>query len=245
MTGSPRLVFGHYFGGSARSWKPLLGALGDTFETRAANLPGFGGTAAPEVLTLDAYAEEFRGLGGDGPWIAVGHSMSGKIALAAAARGGTENLKALILIAPSPPTPEPMTEENRGKTLADFGDRAAARVHIEKIAPGTLSPPVFDRCVEDEVDVAQSVWTWWLERGSRDDISTATARIDIPVLVITGDKDVVMGTDTPRLVAGSLPNAALQVVPGGGHLVPLEQPGAVAALMHAFIAGLAEPRGGE
>jgi len=46
--------------------------------------------------------------------------------------------------------------------------------------------------------------------------STALASITIPVLVLAGQKDLVLEADT-RLIAGSIPRAILQIVPGEGH----------------------------
>ncbi len=231
------MVFAHYFGGSAASWRPLLGALGPGFETLSPTLAGFGGTPAPEALSLEGYSDALIAAAGEGGWIAVGHSMGAKIALAAAGRCPV-GLEGLILIAPSPPTPEPMSEQDRRNTLDAFADRAAAKAHIQKIAPGTLSPALFDQAVEDEISVAHRVWTWWLQTGSRQDICAATSGLELPTLVVTGDDDKVMGLRTPFDVARGLASAEVRVIEGGGHLVPLEQPDAVAQAMRDFLGGL-------
>jgi pimeloyl-ACP methyl ester carboxylesterase len=64
-----------------------------------------------------------------------------------------------------------------------------------------LPPDAFKICVEDELRVAEPAWRWWLERGSRDDISAATGEIDFPALVIAGDDDRVLGPDTAPAIA--------------------------------------------
>ena len=239
MGGRPVLVFAHYFGGSGRSWAPLTASLGDRHILFAPDLGGFGGTDPPPGAPgLDAYADQLSALAADRPWIAVGHSMGGKIALWLAARRPA-GLQGLVLIAPSPPTPEPMTEADRRKTIDAFGDRDAARAHIEAITDHTLSPPLFDHCVADEVAVKRDAWMWWMQTGSRLDISDRTAGLDVPTLVITGDQDRVMGLKTPFAVAAGLNRAEVRVVAGGGHLVPLEQPGAVAEAVLGFVGGLA------
>ena len=237
MSDCPVLVFAHYFGGSARSWAPLLAALAGEFDCVAPDLPGFGGTTAPVDPSLDGYAVTFAALTPPRRWIAVGHSMGGKIALAAALRKPA-GLAGLILIAPSPPTPEPMTPTDRRKTLAAFGDHAAAREHFAAITQCTLSPILFEACVEDELDVDRAVWDWWLERGSRDDISGAVPSLTLPVLVVTGDHDTVLGSDTAPGVAARLAGARLETIAGGGHLVPLERPDAVGGAVRNFVGGL-------
>jgi pimeloyl-ACP methyl ester carboxylesterase len=160
--------------------------------------------------------------------------MGAKMAVDLAVRR-PRGLAGLVLIAPSPPTPEPMSEEDRQKTLNAFGDAAAARSHIAEITQGRLGPSVFEACVEDQLRVDRAAWKWWLTQGSRDDISAASEGLDLPALVIAGDSDTVMELATPLNVAAGLKRARVSVIPGGGHLVPLEQPVAVARSLLAFI----------
>ena len=131
----------------------------------------------------------------------------------------------LILIAPSPPTPEPMTEGDRQEALASFGDRAAAETRVRKASNDALPAKVFHRAVEDEMRVDRRAWTWWLERGSRDDISWETRSVAVPTLVLHGDADRVLGSAVPNRVARDLENGRAVCVKGAGHLLPLEQPG--------------------
>lgn len=169
--------------------------------------------------------------------MAVGHSMGGKIALAAAL-GRPANLVGLVLIATSPPTPEPIEEEDRAQLIAEFGDRRAADAHFRKIANDSLPDRIHAECIEDQLSVDRLAWNWWLERGSRDDISARVSALSLPVLVITGDDDKVLGHRTAPAVVGGLRHARLEVIAGGGHLVPLEKPSAVANSIVRFVLNL-------
>lgn len=236
-----RLLLAHYFGGSAASWTPLIAELGSAFECVAPSLFGFGGTPLPNLEPdLDLYAGQLLARADDAPFVLVGHSMGAKIVLNLAA-SRPANLRGLILIAPSPPTPEPMQEGERRKTVAAHGDRAAARARIEQITDASLPAQIFERCVDDQVDVDQRAWLWWLEVGSRQDISARTSKLDLPTLLIAGDMDKVLGLATPFAVAHGLKGSEVQVIAGGGHLVCLEQPALVAAAMRTFLAALAWP----
>ena len=232
----PVLVFGHYFGGSGGSWAKLIEALGTDFTCHAPTLSGFGGVPVKEP-SLRRYADEMRQAAGGGNWVAVGHSMSAKIALAAAldADDASGRLRGLVLVAPSPPTPEPMTDEARETMLAAWGDRDKAARHFREIANDRLAPAVFERCVEDQVATSHVAWTWWLEEGSREDISAATRTVVVPTLVITGDDDVVLGPNTARVLSGEMLNSELLVVPNSGHLAPLERPALVADAIRRFV----------
>ena len=230
----PILVFAHYFGGSARSWGPLLKALGSGDHV-ARDLPGFGGSEPPADPSLEAYADHFAGLAGGRDWIAVGHSMGGKIALAAAAKPSI-NLIGVILIAASPPTPEPMPEAERRASLMGYESRGFARQQFTKAAP-RLSSALLDVCIEDQLRVARPAWKWWLEEGSRVDISANTDRINLPVLVISPEDDQVLGPVAATGIASALANATLRTVADAGHFAALERPAAVARLIEAYVAG--------
>ncbi|QXQ07330.1 alpha/beta hydrolase [Sphingosinicellaceae bacterium] len=212
--------------------------LGD-YPVAAPVLAGFGGTpAAVGGPSLDGYAQQLVAAA-RGPWIAVGHSMGAKVALESAVCGAP-GLLGLILISPSPPTPEPITDDARRKALAAWGNRAAATANMTAVTGGAVSAEVLAQCVEDELAVDEVTWRWWYETGSLVDISAAVSKVDLPVLVLTGDNDKVLGLEVAVGVTRHLVNAALGIIPGGGHLVPLEQPVAVAGRIREFVSRLAE-----
>ncbi len=227
-----RLVFAHYFGGSARSWVALVDELGAGFDCVVPDLPGFGDMPPPPAPSLHAYADWLIDTAGDAPWWAVGHSMGGKIALAAATRR-PPGLAGLVLIAAAPPTPQPMTDDSRAEALDAYANRRLAMKQLEGTG-SRLPPEVLRAAVDDELRVAESAWRWWLETGSRDDISANTATINLPVLVLAGEHDEVMGPDVPRAIAARLPRAELHILSQAGHLLPLERPEAVAERIAAF-----------
>ncbi len=60
------------------------------------------------------------------------------------------------------------------------------------------------------------------------------AHVTAPTLVVAGERDVVRRTHT-RLVATSIPQARIAVVPGAGHLLPLDEPYRLGALVTSFL----------
>jgi pimeloyl-ACP methyl ester carboxylesterase len=59
-----------------------------------------------------------------------------------------------------------------------------------------------------------------------------------PSLVLVGSRDLLTPVFAARRVAGSLPHARLEVVPGAGHQLMQERPDEVAALLDEFVAAL-------
>ncbi|MER8058335.1 MULTISPECIES: alpha/beta hydrolase [unclassified Streptomyces] len=77
----------------------------------------------------------------------------------------------------------------------------------------------------------------WPLRGIARDLTRAARGIAVPVAVPAGAHDVVEPPDVLRAhLLPHLPHATLTTVPGAGHLLPLEAPGAVATALGGFLA---------
>ncbi len=235
----PSLFFLHYFGGSSDSWTEIIEVLAKDFHSIAPDLRGFGASDAPaESYTIENYADDVQAL-----IIAlklenfalIGHSMGGKFALALAARKPA-GLHSLILLAPSPPTPEPIAENDRKHLLETHGSREAAAETVSKAAALKLPPAIFERAVRDNLRSSENAWRAWLESESRTDISAKMAQITAPVLVLSGENDETIKRDLlEREVVKRIAGANLVSLPKAGHLLPLEVPEMTAKLIAEFI----------
>ena len=250
-TDQPTLVFLHYFGGSSRTWLPVIAQLANEFPCVALDLRGSGDSHVASATADTTLAYSLDALAGDLPalvaelgcrrYVLVGHSMGGKVALAAAtAHGCALGLQSLVLFAPSPPTPEPMSDAERARLLAGCGHEAAARKTLEEITAHPLPPDEFAVALADQLRVAPAMWRAWLKYGNRQDISARLPRLQVPVFLATGEQDPNI---TPRLlrhsIADQLPAAlahAPKTIPDAAHLVPLDAPAAVAAFIRRTVA---------
>ena len=208
----PTLVFLHYFGGSSRTWLPVIAQLEKDFPCVALDLRGSGDSHVDPATADTTLAYSPDAMAGDLPalvaelgcfrYILVGHSMGGKVALAAAtAHGCAPGLQSLILLAPSPPTPEPMSDSERARLLAGCGQEAAARKTLREITAHPLPPDEFSTALSDQLRVAPAMWRAWLEYGNRQDISARLPRLQVPVFLATGDQDANI---TPKLLRQSI-----------------------------------------
>jgi pimeloyl-ACP methyl ester carboxylesterase len=75
----------------------------------------------------------------------------------------------------------------------------------------------------------------------RPDRTPDLSLIGTPTLVIAGEDDAVVPLTEARAMHASLPNASLVVIPGAGHVAPLEQPQAVNQAIADFLARLESP----
>ncbi len=232
----PTLIFLHYFGGSSKSWTEVIERLAKDFHCVAPDLRGFGasGDCAESSYLINDYVDDVTELISIlriENYALVGHSMGGKFALAFAAKK-PQNLQSLVLLAPSPPTPEPIADDERKKLLVSHGNRCVATETVCKAAGGKLSGEIFERAVNDNLRTSEKAWRAWLETESRKDISVEIGRINVPVLVAAGENDDVMTAKLLRReIIRRLKNARLTVIPKVKHLLPLEAPTKIANLI--------------
>ena len=222
----PALIFLHYFGGSSRTWTEVINHLSVDYRCIAPDLRGFGDSDAPtNGYAVNDYADDIAALIARmnvKNYVLVGHSMGGKIALALAARR-LIGLRSLVLLAPSPPTPEPMPNDARARLLATHGDRQAAEETLRKITAHPLPACIFHRTVEDCLRSALPAWRAWLERGSREDISADATNVNVPTVVVAGGADEPLTAEfLRREVVERVVGAQLTTLPGVKHLLPLE-----------------------
>lgn len=228
----PVLVFLHYFGGSSRAWTEVIDLLALNYRCIAVDLRGFGDSDAPaEGYAVSDYAGDVTALMHElkiERYALIGHSMGGKIALLVASQRPPE-LSSLVLVAPSPPTPEPIKETERLRLLSAHGDRDAAMVTVNNITAHPLPRSIFERTIEDNLRSSQPSWRAWLLRGSREDIAACVSRIEVPVQVIAGASDSNITRDllAREIVARVYKPCPISVLKAK-HLLPLEAPQSLA-----------------
>jgi len=220
----------HYWAGSGREFELLTPLLPPGGRLLAPSLPGFGDQAAPEGFdySVASYADWVAQYIADNKladYHLIGHSMSGKISMALAARRPA-GLRGLLLLSPSPPTPEPISDEDRAASLKAYGQPAEAEKTFTNITSIPLSGEWHQQVVADNLRTTKAAWDAWLLHGSREDISALMSQIEVPCRLLVGENDRAVPLEAqrqqtlPLLPAGS----AMVVVPGAGHLLPLEAP---------------------
>lgn len=236
----PTLIFLHSFGGSGRSWQGVISKLSSEAYCLAPDLRGFGSwnAATPSYLLEDYTADlgELIEQLGLKSYILVGHSMGGKIALLFAA-GRPAGLSGLVLVAASPPTPEPMEDVERNRLLTSYGQPEPMLETVQNITNQPLSPTLREQTVQDYIRSAPGAWKSWLEIGSRVNITGLMPNLKpMPILAIVGTADSVISEKLirseilPYLEASNTikePDNLIKL-PKVGHLLPLEAPEALA-----------------
>lgn len=251
----PSLIFLHFWGGSSRTFESVIEILSPFYPTIGISLRGWGASTGPDVAAAYKVTDfasdvesvikqmELKSV------VLVGHSMGGKVSMAIAGRHLLPEgvLKGMALVGSAPPGPVHLPDPNMKDAQIhayDNMENAEKAIRTVLSAPGNLTDEVVKMVAEDMVRGNKWAKNAWPAYGMEDDITDLFERINIPVVVLAGEKDVLepverMRTDVrDKIHAMQNGKASLVVVDGSGHLIPLEKPKEVACAIDRFIQAL-------
>jgi len=238
-SGSPTLIFLHYWGGSSRTWDDVIAALPNNYHTVAPDLRGWGASEAPAsgyalADFANDVAEVITALDIQN-YILVGHSMGGKIAQLFASRQ-PRGLIGLVLVAPSPPVPLTLPPEVQAEMRRAYESRQSIELSIDHMLTAkALTSGHREQVIEDSLRGAPQAKLAWPTSTSHEDITREVASIRVPTIVIAGELDRVDSVELHKAeVLTRIANSVIHVLPATGHLSPLEAPKEVAGLIDAF-----------
>jgi len=237
---SPALVLLHFFGSSKREWRELQQLLSPVQPVFVFDMPGFGDNADAgpvDVAGMTDTLHQWIRSAVNRPCVIVGHSMSGKVAAVLASRR-PDYLRGLVLVTPSPPSPEPMPSRTREKLLAFDGSRSAAEDYVDSVSSQRLPDSVREPAIEDAQRASLAAWKAWIEEGSQEDWTARVGLVLIPTLIVAASDDPALGTPVqaqktfPHFVHGRLATIS------GGHALPLENPSDLREQIEGFMDSL-------
>ena len=116
-----------------------------------------------------------------------------------------------------------------------------ARWFAQPVAPASAGTVARYSAMLSSVD--PSGYAYCCEAVADADLREEVARITAPTLVMAGTQDPVVPPELAVAAATAIPGAALVVLPGGAHLVNVEQPAAFNDALVRHLAGSPEERG--
>lgn len=216
--GSPALLCLHGLVDTLEIWDRVAAPLAERGHVVRYDQRGHGQSTAPPgryaredlaadaVAVLDAHGIERA--------VLIGHSMGGIVSMATAlAHPG--RVAGLVLIGTASRCNEKIArwyeriaqageaEGTAGLARAIYGEKSRRRVEGDA------------RGIAEVTRMLKTLWS--------DPLNPKLARIGCPVLLLVGEKDP-MGPKASEIIAGELPDAELEVVPGCGHWVHVDEP---------------------
>jgi 3-oxoadipate enol-lactonase len=221
----------HAFPLDARMWDEIRSELGE-LAVVAPTLPPAGGGR-----TLSGWAGAVLGLV-EGELVPVGVSMGGYLAFELW-RQAPERISGLVV---SDTRAGPETDDGRAgreRTIGLIRERGATGLW-EEMEPKLFSPAaepevverarslVLGRNPDDLVTCVEAI-------RDRSDSRPTLPTIDVPTLVVVGEKDELTPPPEAAAIAGGITGAKLVTIPESGHLPALERPEAFLASLRALL----------
>mgnify|MGYP001810021227 CR=1 FL=1 len=215
-----------------RLWQGVAEALGSPIQSPDLSQDDTLGAMAERVL---AEAPPLFALGG--------HSMGGYLALEILRRA-PERVECLALICTKAGADPEAQRQRRQDAIAlarsgRFGQVVAAQIGALFTAESGQDPVLTGlfRAMAEAIGPEGFARQQQAIMG-RPDSTPMLAGIRCPTLVVGGALDGMTPPALQQELAAAIPGAAVEIVPEAGHLAPLERPGAVAAVLRPWLAGL-------
>lgn len=228
------LVLIHGAGGDHLSWPSQLRRLSG-YRVYTPDLPGHGKSKGRGLQSITSYGEAVAA------WLQelalpkvflAGHSLGGGVALWLAVTH-PELVRALILISTGSKLPVNLS------LIEELATQVGFPTAVDKITSWSFSSRVEPALVENiknqMLKTRPSVLAGDFRACDKFDLSGQLAEIQVPTLVLVGGEDKMTPERFSEELAEGIPGAELNVIPAAGHMLPLEQPEAVAAALRGYL----------
>ena len=229
--GRRTLLAVHGAGGSAWGWGELGLQLAEQFNFAAIELPGHGASEGPAradigsmVRIVAAAAERLQSGAGTPPPIVMGHSMGGAISIELALSGAAE-LSGLVLVA----TGARLKVQSAiiDGIERDWEASCRSEEGFGPGAPAALKTAYAVNRIQGSPQVAASDF----RACNVFDRMADLPKITLPTLVFGGGKDLLTPEKYARYLSERIPAATLVLLENAGHMLPIEEPQALAAAL--------------
>lgn len=226
----------HGWGDNLKGLEGLIKQLSQHYRVLALDLPGFGGTQAPDgAWDLDDYARFVHAvldkLELKQPYAVIGHSNGGALAIRATSLGELQPDK-LVLLAASGVRANNAFKRLTLKIIAKTGNLATIwmperyRQALRKSLYGAAGSDMMVAPVLQET----------FKKTVRQDVQADAVVIEAPTLLIYAQGDQSVPVADGRQYHDLISHSRLEIIKDAGHFVHLDQPERVQQLIEEFLA---------
>lgn len=222
--GAPKIVFIHGNMASTKWWRLSMELLQNDFTMLAVDLRGYGQSPdGPEQVTLADHARDIHTVvtaQGFEPFILVGHSLGGAVAMEFASQY-PEMLTGLVLLDAAPV--EGMKDIDYSRVEMMLADKSILAMALRYTLVKPVEEDYFAELLADAYrGMAAVIPNTRALDGA--DFTNKAKGFDKPVLVVHGEKDMVVPLAEAEKTAQTFPKARLAVIEGVGHNPQVEEP---------------------
>ncbi len=228
----------HGFAGSFNNWRRLIEAFPSGYRLVAVDLAGFGLSDPPQLAEGDLLSEYYSDMShelishlGNEPVYLIGNSMGGYLAWETAVNYPEDISKLVLLDAAG------YDFENTGAMLYNFSRSKIADMILKKGIPKYITNAAGKRCLGNNhlvdhdhsdafyelVNRTETLHTiTMLGKANQFPDSSRIPNIEIPTLIVWGDKDKVVPIEHAHKFHRDIVNRELIIYEGSGHVPMIE-----------------------
>ena len=235
----PAVALIHSLGSSVHMWRDQVAALKDRHTVIAVDARGHGNSSGKGECSVATTAEDLKAVLdhlGIAECHLVGISTGGPVALTFTAQwpGAVRSLvladTAARPVEGSKERVEATAEAIAYVSMEEFGTQYAA----ETLLPSTPLP-VQDELAGVIAKMNPKIYIQLMRSAVLGDFAALLAAVKVPTLVMVGEHDAKELSAEANILVQSIPGAALEVIPGAGHLGCLDNPSAFSAALGKFL----------
>lgn len=234
--GSP-LILLHGWGGNSGSLFPLANILKKDFKVFTLDLPGFGKSSKPtSAIGGDKYkiiVQKFINFIEVHNYSIIGHSFGGRIAIRIASEKPLD-LCSLVLIDSGGIKSEKEITQLLSERLFKLLKKT-----IKLIFKGKLQYKILETLKRHfgsyDYRKQNGIMREILVKVINEDLSNLLTQIDVPTLIIWGEKDDVLPLSHARYIKQLVRNSQLEIIPNAGHFPYLDNLPKVYAVLSKFL----------
>jgi len=232
---------------SWHSFEPVLLDIPPSIHAFAVTQRGHGDASRPPTgyryADFSADVAAFMDVTGLESAVLVGHSMGRAIAQRFAIDHPQRTLGLVLMGAFAGEAENPIIVEVEDvvSKLTDPIDPGFVREFQLSTLAQPVPPAFLETIVRESLKVPARIWRAAFVGLREDDVATELGKIEVPTLVVTGDRDGFASLDEVEVRTRAIPGARLAVYHGAGHGFHWEEPARFAADLTTFAETLGGP----
>jgi pimeloyl-ACP methyl ester carboxylesterase len=228
------IIFVHGFPFDHSMWENQVKILSPDFFCTTYDIRGLGSSPAGDgQYTLDMFVDDLFGIIEESKLnkpVLCGLSMGGYIALRAIERD-EEKFSALILLDTKSAADNDETKLKRAAGIKKINTEGVQKF-VSEFIPNCFAEESIQRLGDEYKSILENSMKFspegvkgcLLAMAGRTDTTGYLSKIKIPVLLLCGEKDKLTPPDVMKDMSVKIPNSEFHIVPGAGHISPVENP---------------------
>lgn len=236
--GEQNVLLLHGWGSSAKLFSAVIESLSGKFSVYAPDMPGFGESDEPQTpWNVDNYVDfiiAFCEKMNINECFILGHSFGGRIIIKLMSRENISvKIKRVVLTDSAGIRPKQSAYKKIKTRFYKIGKKFLSSKPIKKLFPNALDN-FRKRNGSEDYNAASPIMRQCLVKVVNEDLISLLPNINVPALLIWGDKDDATPLSDGQYMEKVIPDAGLVVFEGCGHYAFLQQSARFCRILDSF-----------